>query len=40
MCHDIAPVIARYLESEPDAIRGYRTVLWALVNSPEFILNH
>lgn len=32
--------IARYLEGEPDVARGYRTVLWALVNSPEFILNH
>lgn len=30
----------RYLDSEPDVAQGYRTVLWALVNSPEFILNH
>jgi hypothetical protein len=30
----------RFLESEFNSVQGYRTVLWALINSPEFILNH
>lgn len=30
----------RYLDSETDTVRGYSNVLWALINSPEFILNH
>ncbi len=32
--------LSRYLDGEPDPARGYASVLWALINSPEFILNH
>jgi len=32
--------LSRYLEGEADPARGFASVLWALINSPEFILNH